>query len=124
MPKIWNKYSQKKELRGFSPNFHIHVFVSDLYIPTIAHRHMEIWTEAAQFLFWEYSLQCRLSIEDRTWRKELDPELDPDQDSDPDPTPDPTPFFIDFTLRMQKNICFILFWVFSLKNLIFAKILC
>jgi hypothetical protein len=25
----------KKELRGHIPNFHIHVFVSDLYIPTI-----------------------------------------------------------------------------------------
>jgi hypothetical protein len=25
----------EKELRGLSPNFHIHVFVSDLYIPTI-----------------------------------------------------------------------------------------
>jgi hypothetical protein len=24
-----------KELRGLSPNFHIHVSVSDLYIPTI-----------------------------------------------------------------------------------------
>ncbi len=25
---------QEKELRGLSPNFHIHVPVSDLYIPT------------------------------------------------------------------------------------------
>ncbi len=25
----------KKELRGLSPNFHIHVSVSDLYVPTI-----------------------------------------------------------------------------------------
>ncbi len=60
--------SQKKELRALRPNFHIHVSVSDLYIPTIdlpillqenmwtdpgnlyiAHRHMnvEIGTEDA-----------------------------------------------------------------------------
>jgi hypothetical protein len=26
-------YSQKKKLRGLSPNFHCHVSVSDLYIP-------------------------------------------------------------------------------------------
>jgi hypothetical protein len=62
----------EKELRGHSPNFHIHVSVSDLYIPRsiclfccrkywmwidreytvyIAHRHMnvDIGTEAAQF---------------------------------------------------------------------------
>ncbi len=28
-------YSQKKELRGLIPNFHIHVSPSDLYIPLI-----------------------------------------------------------------------------------------
>ncbi len=38
-----------------SPNSYIHVSVSDLYIPRIAHRNVEVGTEP-QFLFWEYLL--------------------------------------------------------------------
>ncbi len=33
--KIRFMYSQKRKMRGLSPNFHIHVPVSDLYIPAI-----------------------------------------------------------------------------------------
>ncbi len=33
--KIRFMFSKKKKLRGLSPNFHIHVSVSDFYIPTI-----------------------------------------------------------------------------------------
>jgi hypothetical protein len=31
----WKQIFPKKELRGHSPNFHIHVSLSDLYIPVI-----------------------------------------------------------------------------------------
>jgi hypothetical protein len=31
----WKQIFQEKELRGNSPNFHLHVSVSDLYIPMI-----------------------------------------------------------------------------------------
>ncbi len=35
IPKIQNKYSQKRNCVGSAPNFHIHVSVSDLYISRI-----------------------------------------------------------------------------------------
>ncbi len=31
----WKQIFPEKEFRGHSPNFHIHVSVNDLYIPTI-----------------------------------------------------------------------------------------
>jgi hypothetical protein len=33
--RIWYKIFPEKEYRGLSPNFHIHVSVSELYIPTM-----------------------------------------------------------------------------------------
>ncbi len=35
MPKIWKQIFPEKEYRGLSPNFHIHVSVNKLYIPTM-----------------------------------------------------------------------------------------
>jgi hypothetical protein len=35
MPKIGKKIFPEKEWRGLSPNFHIHVSMSELYIPTM-----------------------------------------------------------------------------------------
>jgi hypothetical protein len=74
--KIRNKYSQKRNCAATGPNFHIHVSVSDLYIPTIdlpillqenmwngpgntyinpRHMNVEIGTEAAQVPEKEYT---------------------------------------------------------------------
>ncbi len=35
IPEIRNKHSQKRNRRGHSPYFHLHVSKSDLYLPTI-----------------------------------------------------------------------------------------
>jgi hypothetical protein len=50
----------EKELRGHSPNFHIHVSVSDLYIPTMD---LSILLQENRDRSWEYinrsqTLEC------------------------------------------------------------------
>jgi hypothetical protein len=45
----------EKEMRGLSPNFHIHVSVSDLYIPTISLLQENMWTDPGNTIsFLEY----------------------------------------------------------------------
>jgi hypothetical protein len=43
------------KLLGLGPNFYIHVCVSDLYFPRIAHRYInvEIWRQNIIILFWK-----------------------------------------------------------------------
>jgi hypothetical protein len=58
------------KLRDFIPNFHIHVSVSDLWIPKIghkkAHRHMNVETRPRSFISGniciEFSVQCLCSV--------------------------------------------------------------
>jgi hypothetical protein len=60
--KIWNRYSQKKKLRGYSPNIYIHVSMSDLYIPLISQPILlqeNRWT-GGNMLTWMWKLGLRL----------------------------------------------------------------
>jgi hypothetical protein len=55
----------EKELRGLSPNFHMHVSVSDLYIPTIGLPILlqeNMWTDPENICI-EFSVLCLCSAQ-------------------------------------------------------------
>jgi hypothetical protein len=56
----WKQIFPEKELRGLSPNFHIHVSVSDLYIPTIVMPILlqeNMWTDPGNIYIYIYRSQ-------------------------------------------------------------------
>jgi hypothetical protein len=62
------------KLRGLVPNFYIRVSVSNLYIPRVGHRYINvgIGNEAAQYHFWDFfSSNFRYSIFAVCPRKEI-----------------------------------------------------